>query len=127
LVLSEWYEVAAQGGLPAYKDATLQLVPTHAIPRGMPQRGKALPHSRLLPSTLQCVARTAARVRTATFADVPVRLKPEVILATATIATKALQAVFVLVSDPVGDGLVASLAKPGATGFTTFEFSLASK
>jgi putative ABC transport system substrate-binding protein len=37
--------------------------------------------------------------------------------------------VFVLVSDPVGDGLVASLAKPvgNITGFTTFEFSLASK
>jgi putative ABC transport system substrate-binding protein len=70
------------------------------------------------------------------FANELVNLKPDVILANATTAAKALQArtrdipvVFVLVSDPVGDGLVASLAKPGGniTGFTTFEFSLASK
>jgi putative ABC transport system substrate-binding protein len=70
------------------------------------------------------------------FADELVKLKPDVILANATTATKALQArtndipiVFVLVSDPVGDGLVASLAKPGGniTGFTTYEFTLASK
>src|SRR5262249_30330349 len=35
----------------------------------------------------------------------------------------------VLVSDPVGERLVTSLAKPGGniTGFTTFEYSLASK
>jgi putative ABC transport system substrate-binding protein len=65
-----------------------------------------------------------------------VKLKPDVILANATTVTRALRAhtsdipvVFVLVSDPVGDQLVASLAKPGGnvTGFTTFEFSLASK
>jgi putative ABC transport system substrate-binding protein len=70
------------------------------------------------------------------FASELVNLKSDAILANATAATKALQArtrdipvVFVLVSDPVGDGLVASLAKPGGniTGFTTFEFSLASK
>jgi putative ABC transport system substrate-binding protein len=70
------------------------------------------------------------------FANELVKSKPDVILASGTTATKALQArtsdipvVFVLVSDPVGDGLVASLAKPGGniTGFTTFEFSLASK
>jgi putative tryptophan/tyrosine transport system substrate-binding protein len=43
--------------------------------------------------------------------------------------TSDIPVVFVLVSDPVGDGLVASLAKPvgNITGFTTFEFSLASK
>src|SRR5262249_44055433 len=61
---------------------------------------------------------------------------PDVILANASIVARALRAhtsdipvVFVLVSDPVGDRLVASLAKPGGnlTGFTTFEFSLASK
>jgi putative ABC transport system substrate-binding protein len=65
-----------------------------------------------------------------------VQLKPDVILAIGTTVTRALRAhtsdipvVFVLVSDPIGDQLVASLAKPGGniTGFTTFEFSLASK
>jgi putative ABC transport system substrate-binding protein len=65
-----------------------------------------------------------------------VKLKPDVILANATTVARALRAhtsdipvVFVLVSDPVADQLVASLAKPGGnvTGFTTFEFSLASK
>jgi hypothetical protein len=37
--------------------------------------------------------------------------------------------VFVMVSDPVGDGFVASLSRPGGfiTGFTNFEFSMASK
>jgi ABC-type uncharacterized transport system substrate-binding protein len=70
------------------------------------------------------------------FANELVNLKLDVILANATTVTRALRAhtseipiVFVLVSDPVGDQLVASLAKPGGnvTGFTTFEFSLASK
>ena len=87
---------------------------------------------------LQIEARWAAgdTAKVQAFAEELVRLKPDVILANATTVTRALQAhtsdipvVFVLVSDPVGDGLVASLAKPGAnvTGFTTFEFSLASK
>ncbi len=37
--------------------------------------------------------------------------------------------VFVQVTDPVGAGLVASLARPGGnlTGFTSFEFSIGSK
>ena len=37
--------------------------------------------------------------------------------------------VFVQVTDPVGQGLVASLARPGGnlTGFTTFEFSIGTK
>jgi ABC-type uncharacterized transport system substrate-binding protein len=70
------------------------------------------------------------------FANELVKSKPDVILANASIVARALRAhtsdipvVFVLVSDPVGDQLVASLAKPGGnvTGFTTFEFSLASK
>ena len=87
---------------------------------------------------LQIEARWAAgdAAKVQAFADELVKLKPDVILANATTVTRALQAhtsdipvVFVLVSDPVGDGLVASLANPGAnvTGFTTFEFSLASK
>jgi putative tryptophan/tyrosine transport system substrate-binding protein len=65
-----------------------------------------------------------------------VSLKPDVILANATPAARALQqhtseipVVFVLVADPLGDRLVTSLARPGGnlTGFTSSEFSLAGK
>ena len=65
-----------------------------------------------------------------------VSLKPDAIFSTATVATRALKRatteipiIFATVSDPVGDGLIASLARPGGniTGFTSFEFSLASK
>jgi len=59
-----------------------------------------------------------------------------VILAAGGIAAQALQRVsrtipivFANAADPVGAGLVASLARPGgnATGFTTFEFSMGGK
>jgi putative ABC transport system substrate-binding protein len=65
-----------------------------------------------------------------------VRLSPEVILCNSTPATLALKTqstsvpmVFVQVTDPVGSGLVTSLARPGGnlTGFTLFEFSIGSK
>jgi ABC-type uncharacterized transport system substrate-binding protein len=61
---------------------------------------------------------------------------PELILANSTPVTLALQEqghavpiVFVQVTDPVGQGLVASLARPGGnlTGFTSFEFSIGTK
>jgi len=61
---------------------------------------------------------------------------PEVLLATnsAFVAalqqvTRAIPIVFVTIGDPVGQGFVASLARPGAniTGFTGFEFSLGEK
>jgi putative ABC transport system substrate-binding protein len=61
-----------------------------------------------------------------------VALAPDVILATAVSIVTALQQasrsvpiVFVLAVDPVGAGLVNSLARPGtnATGFTAYEFS----
>jgi putative ABC transport system substrate-binding protein len=61
---------------------------------------------------------------------------PDVILATANSivsdleqATRTIPIVFVSTIDPVGSGLVASLAKPGgnATGFIAFEFSLNAK
>jgi putative ABC transport system substrate-binding protein len=63
-------------------------------------------------------------------------LMPDVILASSTInlrvvqeATNAVPVVFVLVSDPVEQGFVASLTKPGGnlTGFSLFEFSIGGK
>jgi putative ABC transport system substrate-binding protein len=65
-----------------------------------------------------------------------VRLEPEVILAGATTALAALQQatrtisiVFAQVSDPVGAGFVATLARPGGniTGLTQHEFTIAAK
>jgi putative ABC transport system substrate-binding protein len=63
-------------------------------------------------------------------------LKPDVILATNGPTVNALQQVtrtipivFAVVIDPVGSGLVSSLAHPGgnATGFIVFEYALAAK
>src|SRR5262252_6648710 len=65
-----------------------------------------------------------------------VALAPDVILVGSGSALAALQnatrtvpIVFVSVTDPVGGGYVASLARPGAntTGFTLFEYSLSAK
>jgi putative ABC transport system substrate-binding protein len=65
-----------------------------------------------------------------------VALEPDVVLAWATPAVSQLQQmsrnvpiVFVAVIDPVGSGLVTSLARPGsnATGFVNFEYALAAK
>src|SRR2546430_8745367 len=65
-----------------------------------------------------------------------VALEPEVVLVWATPAVVSLQRVsrtvpivFVGVIDPVGSGLIASLARPGgnATGFILFEYALATK
>jgi putative ABC transport system substrate-binding protein len=70
------------------------------------------------------------------FAKELVALKPEVILANTTPVTAALQGettdipiIFVPVSDPVGAGFVASLARPGGniTGFINFEESMGGK
>jgi putative ABC transport system substrate-binding protein len=71
-----------------------------------------------------------------TYARELVAKKPDVILAAGgTIvgalqrASRSLPIVFVNVTDPVGGGLVASLARPGgnATGFTQFEFGISAK
>src|SRR5271165_1704730 len=65
-----------------------------------------------------------------------VALTPDVILASSTLAVAALQQairtapiVFVSVVDPVGAGLVDSLARPGGntTGFNLFEYGLSGK
>ena len=65
-----------------------------------------------------------------------VALRPDLILANTTPVTRALRRetssipiVFAIVSDPVGDGLVASLARPGGniTGFINYEASMAGK
>jgi putative tryptophan/tyrosine transport system substrate-binding protein len=65
-----------------------------------------------------------------------VALKPDVVLATGASsvgplqgATRTVPIVFVQVTDPVGAGLVESLARPGgnATGFALFEYSTSGK
>jgi putative ABC transport system substrate-binding protein len=65
-----------------------------------------------------------------------VTMSPDVLMTEGTAAlaavkreTKNIPTIFVNVSDPVGQGFVASLARPGgnATGFTLFEFSMATK
>ena len=65
-----------------------------------------------------------------------VRQNPEVILSHGTETSRIIQQhtrtipiVFTTVTDPVGSGLVESLARPGGniTGFTNFEFSMAGK
>jgi putative ABC transport system substrate-binding protein len=71
-----------------------------------------------------------------TYAAQIVQLKPDVILSNGTPATiifqqrtKDIPIVFTMVTDPVGQGLIKSLAHPGAnlTGFTNFEFSMGGK
>jgi ABC-type uncharacterized transport system substrate-binding protein len=70
------------------------------------------------------------------FAKELVELSPDIIVAYATPSVVALQQqtqsvpiVFLSVTDPVGQGLVSSLAHPGGniTGFSVFEFSLGTK
>lgn len=65
-----------------------------------------------------------------------VALKPDVLVAQGTPSVKALKAVagaipivFTIVTDPVGQGMVESLAKPGGTvtGFTDFDPAMAGK
>jgi putative ABC transport system substrate-binding protein len=74
--------------------------------------------------------------RMRSYAKELVELQPDVIVGSTTQAAAALQQetrsipiVFVIVSDPVGSGLVASLARPGGniTGFINIEASLAGK
>jgi putative tryptophan/tyrosine transport system substrate-binding protein len=79
-------------------------------------------------------AKSADRIRM--FAKELVDLKPDVILSHSTAVTAALQLetptipiVFVMVADPVGDGFVASLTRPGGniTGFGYAEAGMGGK
>jgi putative tryptophan/tyrosine transport system substrate-binding protein len=74
--------------------------------------------------------------RIRTFAAELAAMRPDVVVAHSTPtaeaiarATHTIPIVFAMVSDPVGSGLVTSLAQPGgnATGFTNFESSLGAK
>ena len=74
--------------------------------------------------------------RIRTLAKELVQLSPDVIVGYATPSvvnlrqeTDSIPIVFLSVTDPVGQGLVASLARPGGniTGFAVFEFSLGAK
>ena len=75
-------------------------------------------------------------VRAQALAKELVELKPDAVVAYGTAmleaarrATRTIPIVFTMVSDPVGQGFVVSLARPGgnATGFTSFEFSIGGK
>ena len=75
-----------------------------------------------------------ARVRA--YATELVRLAPEVIVANSSPvlaavreATRSIPIVFVIVNDPVAQGFIASLARPGGnvTGFTFLEYSMVGK
>jgi putative ABC transport system substrate-binding protein len=74
--------------------------------------------------------------RTRKYAAELVKLEPDVVLAEGTTvlgsllqATRRVPIVFLQVTDPVGGGFVASLARPdgNATGFTQFEYSIGGK
>jgi putative ABC transport system substrate-binding protein len=74
--------------------------------------------------------------RMRTYAKELVVLQPDLILVTSTPAARALMQetrtipiLFTNISDPLGTGLVSSLATPGgnATGFTNFEFTMGGK
>ena len=74
--------------------------------------------------------------RTGKYAAELVALAPDIVLATGTVSVAALQhvtrtlpVVFAGVADPVGAGLVDTLARPGGnvTGFMNFEYNLSGK
>jgi putative tryptophan/tyrosine transport system substrate-binding protein len=80
--------------------------------------------------------RAGAQAIPTAIANTRVALAPDVILAVTTAVAAALQRetrsvpiVFAQAADPVGAGVVASLARPGGntTGFTTFEYGLSPK
>jgi putative ABC transport system substrate-binding protein len=75
----------------------------------------------------------ANAIRQRAYAAELIGLAPDLIVAEGTpglvaaqLATRTVPIIFVNVSDPVGQGFIESLARPGgnATGFTLFEFSM---
>jgi putative ABC transport system substrate-binding protein len=103
-----------------------------AFQEGLKQSGWIEGHN--IQSEYRWYAGNTDRARSA--AKELVELKPDVILVVGTpglIAlrqeTRSVPLVFVAVTDPIGLGLVESLARPGgnATGFTFFEFSVGTK
>jgi len=103
-----------------------------AFREGLTQLGWA--SSRNLPIDYRWADGDVSRIRT--FAKELVELSPDVIVGYGTPVIVALQQhtrsipiVFLSVTDPVGQGLVASLAHPGGniTGFAVFEISLGTK
>jgi putative ABC transport system substrate-binding protein len=78
----------------------------------------------------------ADAIRQRAYAAELIRLAPDLIVAEGTpglvaaqLATRTVPIIFVNVTDPVGQGFIESLARPGgnATGFTLFEFSMGTK
>jgi len=77
-----------------------------------------------------------SRDRARTFAEELVKLSPDVILSASTTnlmalrrATSSIPVVFLSVSDPVAQGFVTSVTRPGGnlTGFSAYEFSIGGK
>ena len=106
--------------------------PTFGILQGLQQLGWA--DGRNVRIDTRWTAGDPARARK--YAAELVALEPDVILAEGTTvlglllqATRPVPIVFAQVTDPVGGGFVASLARPGgnATGFMKFEYSLSEK
>ena len=121
------------GAMMAYtKDDPEDQARVAAFREGLKQSGWI--EGRNIQSDYRWYAGDADRARSA--AKELVALKPDVILVGASSGlvalrqeTRSVPLVFVAVTDPIGLGLVESLARPGgnATGFTFFEFSVGTK
>ena len=105
---------------------------TSALAQGLEQLGWI--DGRNLRIDYRWAASDADRARA--YAKQLVSLSPDLILAATTVAlsavrqeTQTIPIVFVLVADPVGQGIVASLAHPGGgiTGFSAFDPAMGSK
>src|SRR5262245_14815696 len=118
--------------LPAAADDPLWQTRFGAFLQGLQQSGWTIGHNVWIDTRWATTKSAEIRRHAAELAA----LAPDVILAygTSTLpsmlqATRTVPTVFVQVADPVGAGLVDSLARPGgnATGFLAFEWSLSGK